>query len=327
VGVGWAAASAPGKVILFGEHFVVKGARSLTATVSLRARAEVSPGGPGITVESPRLHLNARIDPETLEPGDPRLEPLARLLAHLRGMGYSVEPHRVRITSEIPPGAGLGSSASVAAAYALAYTAAQGAPLEGEALIGAAYEAERAAHGRPSGVDNTVVVLGGGIVYRRGSGFQPVSVRLPEGTVMLVVDTGVARSTREVVADVLARAEATWEASKHLYRAADEIVGLALDAIQRGDARLLGELMDLNQGLLNALGASSLPIEKVVFAARAAGALGAKLTGAGRGGAVLVLAPEARAREVEAAVAPHAARVYRVALGVEGARIEYARPR
>jgi len=324
LGVGWAAASAPGKVILFGEHFVVRGSRSLTAAVSLRARAEVSPAPETILVESPALGLKASIDPETLEPGDPRLEPLARLLAHLRSIGYSVEPHRVRIASEIPPGAGLGSSASVAA---LAYTAAHGDPLRGEALIRAAYEAERAAHGRPSGVDNTIVVTGGGLVYRRGHGFQPVEVRLPRGTVMLVADTGVPRSTRRVVEEVLARAEATWRAAQHIYRAADEIVGLALEALASGDAGLLGELMDLNQGLLNALGASSIHIERVVHAARAAGALGAKLTGAGRGGAVLVLAREEEARRVEEAVSRHAARVYRVALGVEGARVEHARPR
>ncbi len=319
-----ASASAPGKIILFGEHFVVRGARSLVSAVSLRVRVSLSETrGGAIRVRSPAVGLDARISTESLEPSDERLAPIARLIAFLRDeYGFSVLPHEAVVESEIPVGAGLGSSASLAAAYALAYTALHGAPLGRDDLVRASYEAEKVAHGRPSGVDNTVAVVGGTLLYRRGEGFRRVDVRLPEGSALLVVDSGVSRSTRRAVEDVLARAEATWRAAEHIYRAADEIVDLALEAFRRGDARLLGELMDLNQGLLNAMGASSEVIESIVFEARRAGAYGAKLTGAGRGGAVIVLAPEEASWELAARLSRKARGVYRVGLGVQGARLE-----
>ncbi len=318
-----AAASAPGKVILFGEHFVVKGSRSLAAAISLRVRVTIADGGGKITVVSPSIGLEARIDPETLEPSDQRLLPLARMLAFLKDeYGYSIVPHEALVESQLPVGAGLGSSASFAVAYALAYTAFHGSPLDRRRLVRAGFEAEKVAHGKPSGVDNTIAFEGGGIVYRRGEPPVKVEIRLPPETSLIVVDTGIPRSTREVVESVLARAESTWRASTHIYKAADEIVDLALEAFRRGDARLLGTLMDLNQGLLNAMGASSLAIERIVHEARAAGALGAKLTGAGRGGSVIILAPRGRVWDIVARLNPLAKSIHEVTLGGEGARLE-----
>jgi len=319
----YAVASAPGKVILFGEHFVVKGSRSLVASISLRVRVRLEEAGGGrIRVVSPGVGLDSWIDPGTLEPGDPRLAPIARLLEVLAGEGYEVIPHTARIESEIPVGAGLGSSASLAVAYALAYTGMHGSPLPVEDLIRVSYEAEKVAHGRPSGVDNTIAAVGGGLVYRRGEGFRRVPLELPRGHVLLVADTGVPRSTRQVVEHVLRVAESTWEASSLLYEAADRIVGMALDAFKRGDAALLGALMNLNQGLLNAVGASSRVIEEIVFEARRLGALGAKLTGAGWGGAVIALAGEDRAGGLAEGLGGLARRVFLVGLGGPGARLE-----
>lgn len=323
--MGVAVASAPGKVILFGEHFVVKGKRSLVAAIGLRVRAHLRPSGQGIRVRSPALGMDSWIDPASLEPGDPRLAPLARLLRFLRDeYGYSIVGHEAVIESMLPVGAGLGSSASTAVAYALAYTALHGDPLEGERLIRASYEAEREAHGNPSGVDNTIAVVGGGLVYSRTGGFRRVVIRVPRGHSFLIIDTGVPRRTRDVVERVLARAEATWPAARHVYEAADAIIDLALEAFERGDAGLLGELMDLNQGLLSAVGASSLVIEEAVHTARRHGALGAKLTGAGWGGAVIALVPKERVPGVVGALEERGYRVYRVDLGVEGARLEEA---
>jgi len=318
-----AVASAPGKVILYGEHFVVKGSRSLVASISLRARVRTREStGRIVRVRSPQVGIDSWIDLGSLEAGDPRLAPLARILEVLSGMGYSLVPHDAVVESEIPVGAGLGSSASTAVAYALAYTGMLGDPLSRDDLIRVSYEAEKVTHGRPSGVDNTIAVVGGGLVYRRGEGFRHVDLRLPHGTTLLVVDTGVGRSTRDVVQHVLSVAESTWEASRHIYEAADRIVGLALDAFERGDAVLLGRLMNLNQGLLNAVGASSRIIEDIVFEARGAGALGAKLTGAGWGGAVIVLVREEDAERVVGSVGGLARRVFRVGLGGRGAVLE-----
>ncbi len=315
-----AVASAPGKVILFGEHFVVKGSRSLVAAISLRVRVRVSPREGGrIRFHSPIAGVESWIDPATLEYGDPRLAPLARLLEHLSGLGYERVPHDVYVESSLPVGAGLGSSASLAVAYALAYTASLGDPLRGEDLVRAGYEAEVVAHGNPSGVDNTIAVYGGALVYRRGEGFRRVPLSLPRGYRLLVVDTGVPRVTRRVVEHVLGVAERAWESARHIYRAADALVDLALEAFRRGDAGMLGTLMNMNQGLLYAVGASSRVIEEIVYEARDAGAVGAKLTGAGWGGSVIVLAGADRLSRVVSRLRRLARSVHIVDLAGPGA--------
>ncbi len=317
------AASAPGKVILFGEHFVVKGSRSLATAIPLRVHVIIEPGEGKIVFHSPIAGVDAWINPRDLSYGDSRLAPIARLLAFLKEeYGYSIVPHRVTVESKLPVGAGLGSSASLAVAYALAYTAYHGDPLERERLLRASYEAEKVAHGNPSGIDNTIAVYGGSLIYKRGQPPKRIDLSLPRGYKLIVADTGIPRNTRRVVEHVLRVAEATWRASQHIYEAADRIVDLALQAIREGDPRLLGTLMNLNQGLLNAVGASSRAIEEVVHALRRAGALGAKLTGAGWGGAVIALVEEGVDERVMASVRPLTRSVFSVDIGVEGARLE-----
>ncbi|MEB3806132.1 MAG: mevalonate kinase [Desulfurococcales archaeon] len=320
------AASAPGKVILFGEHFVVKGSRSLATAISLRVKTIVREyTGGRIRFHSPLANVNSWIDPSTLEYGDDRLAPLARMLSYLRDeMGFQIVPHEVYVESRLPVGAGLGSSASLAAAYALAYTSFLGDPLSREDLLRASYEAEKVAHGNPSGVDNTIAVYGGGLIYRRGSGFEQVDIRLPTGSRLLVLDTGVSRDTRRVVEHVLRVADRTWPVSRLIYEAADGIIDLALEALESGDAVKLGLLMNLNQGLLNSVGASSGVIERVVFRVRENGALGAKLTGAGWGGSVIALVWDSNVDCVVDSVRGHVRSVHDVEIGVEGARVEEA---
>lgn len=318
-----ATASAPGKVILFGEHFVVKGSRSLAVSITLRVRTTVSESTGLIRFYSPLARVDSWINPSTLEYGDERLAPLSRLLEYLRERhGFRIVPHNVVVESSLPVGAGLGSSASLAASYALAYSAYMGSPLSREELLEASYEAEKVAHGNPSGVDNTIAVYGGGLIYRRGSGFNRLDVQLPPGYKLLVIDTGVPRNTRSVVEHVLNVASITWEASEHLYIAADKIIDLALRALKARDAFLLGTLMNLNQGLLNAMGASSDVIENVVFALRRSGALGAKLTGAGWGGSVIALVSEDLVDRVKANVSGMARSIHDVGIGVDGVRLE-----
>ena len=321
-----ASASAPGKVILFGEHFVVKGARSIATAIGARVTVHIAPvGEPIIDVDSPEAGIRERMPLDLLLSGRPgRLAPLAGIIEYFHRK-YGIEPHGllVRVRSGLPVGAGLGSSAAFSAAFSLAYARLHGLSLSRRELFEASMIGERIAHGNPSGIDSAIAVGGGSILYRRGEEPRSVHLALPRRTVLLVADTGVGRSTREVVERVLRRAELSWAASEHIYRAADALVDLALEAFRRGDARLLGELMDINQGLLASMGASSLVIERILYAMRDAGALGAKLTGAGWGGCVIALAYEGVAGKVmEAARRAGARRVFRASIGAEGARLE-----
>ncbi len=317
-------ASAPGKVILLGEHFVVKGSRALVASIDLRATVEVEPRSswPSLIV-SEGLGASAALDEGLRVRGDPRLEPIAAVLEWLAGQGYSLAPFKARIGGSLPPGAGLGSSAAVGAAFALAYTALHGDPLGPEGLMEASLAGERVVHGNPSGVDPAIAAYGGFLLYRRGEAPRRLDLSLPEGYVVVVADSGIPRRTGDVVSFVLERAEATRPASDLVYRAADELVGAAVEALRAGDAARLGALMDLAHGLLAGLGASSEALERLVHRARGAGALGAKLTGAGWGGSIIALAPEGLALRVCSSLEEAGARWARpVKLGVEGARLE-----
>jgi mevalonate kinase len=139
----------------------------------------------------------------------------------------------------------------------------------------------------------------------------------------LIADTGIERNTRQVVEHVLSRAERNWWSAKYLYEAADNLIDLVIKALESRDSKWLGELMDFNQGLLYAMGATSSRIEQLLFAARAAGALGAKLTGAGWGGSVIVFAWEDDADKIKNALIRSGARqVFSVMLGEDGVRLE-----
>lgn len=317
-----ARASAPGKVILLGEHFVVKGKRALAIAISLRSVVDVEyAGSGGIVIESRGLNARATIDPGNLEASDSRFSIFSAVLKALRDMGYSIVPHRAKIHGDLPIGAGLGSSAATSAAYALAYTAMHGDPLAREDLNKASYMAEVVAHGRPSGIDNTVSVYGGFIIYRRGEGWRRLEgLSLPKGYYLMIVDTGIERPTREAVMRVLRRAERAGQAASLIYEAADSLVDLAVNALASGDMRLLGEVMDLNQGLLYAMGVSLGEIEEILFRARSLGALGAKITGAGLGGSVIVLASEDSLDRLASGFRGH--RHWIASPSSEGARLE-----
>jgi len=319
-----AAASAPAKAIIVGEHFVVKGAGALVAAVGRRVRVRVE------RLEEERVELESslfkvRIEPKEVEAGRAQLPrealPYIALLKGLAARGYSIYPHRAVIEGGVPPGAGLGSSASTAVAYALAYTALHGDPLSGGSLFEAAMEAEKVAHGNPSGVDVAIAVDGGFLFYRRGSGWRKVESKLRD-VVLVVADTGVKRSTRDVVNHVLATAGRLGRAGELIYRAGEALALKALEAVESGDEVLLGLTMDAAHGLLASLGASSSAIERVVYAMRSSGALGAKLTGAGWGGAVIGLAYEGDASRVSEEASKLSRYVFVSSLGASGASID-----
>lgn len=305
-------ASAPAKSILFGEHFVVRGARAIAGAVGLRARISVEPWY-RTEIWSEDLSLGAL-------PGERAPEPLAIYLGVLEAMerlGYNM-PHRAVIRSEIPMAAGLGSSAATSAAYALALSSLHGDPLRGERLFSVTMEGERIAHGNPSGVDAAIAVYGGILAYRRGEEPKRIASRIDT---IILADSGVKRKTREAVSDVLSLT------SRHpwldrLYAAADELVSEAIEALSRGDRAMVGELMNINHGLLSAVGVSSRELEETVYLLRSRGALGAKLTGAGRGGFVIAVADNEEA--IVSSLRAEGRKVYLVRLGDVGAQVDFS---
>ena len=279
-------ASDPGKIILFGEHAVVYGRPALAVpVVQVRTTVEISPSEyRGIWIEAPAIRLKAPLN--TL----PHDHPLAATLtAIFSSMGVDPYPHlNIQISSTIPVAAGLGSGAAVSVALIRAVYAFLGRPISDEQVNKLAFEMEKLYHGTPSGIDNTVITYAKPVYFVRGKPIETFKPRKP--FTIVIGDTGIPAPTRESVADL----RKLWEKDRRLWEGIFTQVGHIVDearrAIQYGKIRELGELMDRNHDLLLHMTVSSPELERLIEAARDARALGAKLSGGGRGGNMIALA-------------------------------------
>ncbi len=290
-------ATAPGKIILFGEHAVVYGQPALAVPVpavqaQAIAQAALGLSAGEILLDAPAVGLKSALW-RSLPPEDP----LARAVALTLEALHAPQPPAVRlkITSTIPVAAGLGSGAAVTVALVRALSGFLGAPLPDAAVNAIAYEVEKIHHGTPSGIDNTVVTYARPVYFVRGRPLQPFRVGAP--LTFVIADSGIPAPTAQAVADVRRAAEADPEGYAALFATVGEIANHARDALARGDARRVGTLMSENHALLQKMEVSCRTLDTLVQAAHEAGAWGAKLSGGGRGGNMLALAANAEAAE------------------------------
>ena len=276
---------AAGKVILLGEHAVVYGHPALAGGLSTGVSVETSPGTGVLRVPAWAVELS----PTGQDGRDERA--LARgYVALRRALGLSgTSPVDLTVTFGIPTGAGLGSSGALAAAVARALTAAHGLEASLELLSSAAMASETEIHGRPSGLDHTLALLGGFGLFTRSRGLEPVAAASPVR--VLVGQTGRERDTHGRVARIAQLLDERGEEVRQRFSAIEALVERGRRAIERGDIRALGEAMTENQHHLEALEVSCPEIERMCELAEAAGAAGCKLTGGGGGGCVVAVAP------------------------------------
>ena len=277
--------SAPGKIILFGEHAVVYGRPALAVPVTqVHADVEISNSTrSGIWIDAPDVNLYAELN--TL-PSDHPIASVINNLFFLRRV--SPFPNlEIQITSSIPVASGLGSGAAVTVALTRALASHLHPPMTEEEINAFAYEIEKIHHGTPSGIDNTVVTYARPVYFVRGQPMETFHVGRP--FTVVIADTGTRAPTRVSVGDV----RTLWEADKKKWeRLFDRIGEIARSArlnIESGTWEMLGELMNRNHALLQTLTVSSSELDRLVEAARKAGALGAKLSGSGRGGNMIAL--------------------------------------
>ncbi len=315
-----AVASAPGKVILVGEHFVVENEPAIAVAINLRARVRATKvEGEGVEVRSRELGLA-----QVFRGDEPRSSPLypVYFAAKVTMENIGVEsPLRVEVFSDIPPASGMGSSAAVAVATVAAVAKALRVKLVEDEISRLAYRAEEIVHGKPSGIDNTISTYGGAIAYRKTEGFLRLEADFSPVRLVLA-DSGLPRSTGEMVARVRRLKAKYPRVFEPLYHAAGRLAIEAGKAIEAGNFRALGELMNVNHGLLSAIGVSNEVLERLVYRAREAGALGAKITGAGGGGFIVALCEKGSEERVAKALREVSSRVFVVDVSGEGVRYE-----
>jgi len=289
-----AIAEAPGKAILFGEHFVVMGAPAIAAALNLKVRVEAETRDDrDIKVESSALDAvclftrkgSALIYGESsathiLTPVKLAAEATLESTGLERGVN-------LKINSSIPVAVGLGSSAATAVATIGAISQLSQRRVAIDEVCNLAYASEKHLHGNPSGIDQTVSAYGGIIQYSRGA--KPHRIEVVNDLPFVIGNTGIRRCTGILVGRV---DEARRRDQELIARLKEEVTEIALEgmrAIKSGDLDLLGQLMNQNHELLRKIGVSNTQLDRLVKAVREAGALGAKLTGAGGGGCIIAL--------------------------------------
>jgi len=264
------------KLILIGEHAVVYGVpaiaipvREMRTTVTIDAAER---NGRGVEIADER-----GVDVEVATS-------MARLALDQAGLGPVGA--NIEIRSEIPLGAGLGSSAALA--VALVRAAGDGRPEVGaEDVAARALELEKIAHGTPSGIDTTTIAHERPIRFVRGRPPEPLPLGGRVALAVGILPRPEGTTTATLVAGVRRHSEKNREEFRHILLSIGAVADSARTALEDGDVRALGRALDDNQRGLWQLGVSTDQVERACMAARRAGALGAKLSGAGGGGAVI----------------------------------------
>ncbi|MBV7327578.1 mevalonate kinase [Chloroflexi bacterium TSY] len=295
-------ASAPGKVILFGEHAVVYGRPAIAVPVwDVTATATITQQTPGsgcIVVAHDTDQILSLAHSGNEEP----LAVLVRLA--LKHLSIRRMPDwRIDLLSTIPIVSGLGSGAAVSAAIVRALFAHTGRQVQAEVVSQLVYETEKLFHGTPSGIDNTVIAHEKPVWFVKGTQPEPFT---PVGSITLVIaDSGISSPTKEAVGDVRMAWQADAVRYEELFDTIGQLVTRARSVLEQTDpARQveLGSLMNQNQEILRDIGVSSSTLDHLIQAALNAGALGAKLSGGGRGGNIIALVDEQTASPVQQAL-------------------------
>ena len=274
-----------GKVILLGEHSVVYGRHAIAVPVPQTIRVKVEDCKEGVMLMIPSWGIEYQLDKD-IEQRQSFEKPAGAILERLN---LSNKGMRIEVFPDIPRGMGLGGSAAIAVAIIRGLSNHFNLGLSDEEVNGMAFESEKIAHGNPSGIDNTMATFGQPLIYRTGE--PPLVERLNINESFSLV-VGFSRH-EGVTAKTVRNVREGWRKNTAMYEKIfddiDDLVLKSVTAIQNNDFALLGQMMNFCQGLLNALQVSNPELERLIGLAREAGALGAKLTGGGGGGAMVAL--------------------------------------
>lgn len=278
-----------GKTILFGEHFVVYGLPSIVSALGVYTTADVKVvKGNGWTVNDQRPATPGYKEQKYIE----AMQSIANIINHLK---VDIENQRIEISfaGDLIAASGVGASAAQCTSLARALSETFNLNLDDEKINEVAYEGEKAYHGTPSGIDNTASTYGGLIWFVRNLGAGKNTMDLlqsPRKMLIVIANSGITASTTEIVADVRRLREKNPEKIEKIFGEYKKLVEAAKKALLEGDIATIGNLMNQNHKMLQQITVSGEINDELVEIALENGAVGAKLTGTGRGGLVIGLA-------------------------------------
>ena len=283
-------ATAPGKIILFGEHFVVHGTHAVVCAINKRVSVTSETNDTAaISIES-SLGKAAIPITEDVDTVEKKFRPFFFIAKEVISDHNFKNGINIKIESDIPIGAGLGSSAACCVAGAASISNLFSKP-DISQILDMSIDAERTIFPKTSGADCTVSALGGIIEYQKES--DPKSIKTEHDFDFVVVNSQKMHNTAAVVSRVYHYKEKNEDAFSELCKEEDNLISKAVDSLQTFDLDIIGKCMSQNQIFLERIGVSNnvlldivKSIEKETF--------GAKLTGAGDGGCVIALTEKSK---------------------------------
>ena len=272
-----------GKVILFGEHFVVYGIPAIASAINDKTLATVE--------DSDRFEM---VDNRNETPGykvKKKQEQEASMDFIFQAVGMERPNIRITLAGDLLAASGVGASAASCAAIARALSGHFNLSFDDKRINEIAHEGEKGYHGTPSGIDDTAATYGGLLWFKKGDPNQIDLISIREPVEIVMGNTGLTSDTKEVVGEVRKQKEGNPEEYERIFKEEEELVKGARKAFEDYDIKKIGELMNKNQELLEKIGVSCKELNDLINTARENGAWGAKLTGTGRGGYMVALTP------------------------------------
>lgn len=312
IGVGW------GKAILFGEHFVVYGLPGIASAIDLNTKCTYAENKKGET----GIISNDLVTGEKVKYGEDSHKKLGQVIdVILRETGVKERNFRLDLTTNMSLKGGMGSSAALCVSITRCLNNKFGLKLSDKRVNEISYEAEKVFHATPSGIDNSVSCYGGMIWFQKAQPkniIERINAKKPVEAVL--ADTGFFHDTAEIIEMVRAQKEKEPEKYQKIFEEYKAIVHEGRKLVEKGEWGKVGELVNKNQELLKQINVSSKENDLLVEAALNAGAVGAKVTGAGLGGNILALTPGKKLQEkVARACEKEGFQVYKTIIGVQHA--------
>jgi hydroxymethylglutaryl-CoA reductase len=277
-----------GKVIVLGEHAVVYGSHAIAAPISLSIETQVHARKKGVHLSIPRWGFEQELHIEN-QHDNSLTSSMAMMLDKLELVGQGMD---IEVWPDVPRAMGLGASAALAVSIARALSAHFKLDLNDAQVNELAFASDQIVHGQSSGIDNTLATYRNFILFQKGEPPLMQDIKVPKAIPIVIGLT----STEGLTAKMVAKVENQHKKNPHRYdnifKDIDNLTLQAVTAVENYDLEQLGDLMNVCQGMLNALGVSSWELEELIQIARDHGALGAKLTGGGGGGSMVALCPD-----------------------------------